>query len=154
MTREQANVMMQDLFDDDSISDALLEELFTSLYDRAPDGEDRDVGLWSLCCAASSGQCSCLTRREHDEGGCLSLDVEGYIGVQRWKLGNDMHGQNVALPIGAPNNAYAFLEEEDPDAYKALRVALEAHSEGSHHRQACLLWDCPEMEMQEHEEAW
>lgn len=27
-------------------------ELFTALYGRAPDADDEEAGVWSLCCAA------------------------------------------------------------------------------------------------------
>ncbi len=37
--------------DDDKLDDAELEAAFNALYERAPDDDDREVGLWSLLCA-------------------------------------------------------------------------------------------------------
>ena len=38
-----------------------LEAAFAALYERNPDDEDRQNGLWSLCCAATP---NCGTRPE------------------------------------------------------------------------------------------
>jgi hypothetical protein len=40
--------------DDDELDDSELTEVFTALYERAPDQSDRDTGLWSLIVAGVS----------------------------------------------------------------------------------------------------
>jgi hypothetical protein len=52
MNKQQAQQFVRDTSDDDQIDDDDLVEVFTALYDRAPDENDRNDGLWNLCCAA------------------------------------------------------------------------------------------------------
>ncbi len=42
--------------DDDNADPDEVEEVFRTLYDRAPDSQDRREGLWSHCCAAVESQ--------------------------------------------------------------------------------------------------
>jgi len=56
-------MVVADLFDDDLPTQELLREVFTVLYDRAPDAEEEEA-LWSLICAAVS-HCPCPTRAAH-----------------------------------------------------------------------------------------
>jgi hypothetical protein len=53
MTKKQAEEYVRDHSDDDEMDDADLAEVFAALYDRQPDQQDYDDGLWSLCCAAA-----------------------------------------------------------------------------------------------------
>ena len=38
--------------DDDPLDDEDLVEVFTIIYERLPDADDKETGLWSLICAA------------------------------------------------------------------------------------------------------
>jgi hypothetical protein len=51
MTKAQATRYVLDN-DDDTADAADLPEVFAALYEREPDQQDIDEGLWSHCCAA------------------------------------------------------------------------------------------------------
>lgn len=70
MTQEQAYQIVRDTYNDDPMDGDELEALFEAIYERAPDQDDRDVGLWSLVCAGTTGCCGCDTRLMHEAGGC------------------------------------------------------------------------------------
>lgn len=52
MTKDDAIAWVADHDDDDVFDDAELEEAFVALYNRPADDDDREVGLWTLCCVA------------------------------------------------------------------------------------------------------
>lgn len=52
MTKKEATAWVKAHEDDDDVDDSELEEVFEALYDRAPDAQDREEGLWSHVCAA------------------------------------------------------------------------------------------------------
>jgi len=52
MTQAQAQQYVLDHEDDDPMDDDDLEEVYTALYGQPPDAQDREDGVWSLCCAA------------------------------------------------------------------------------------------------------
>jgi len=54
MTLQQAEDFIRECDEDDELDDGTLVELFTAIYERKPDQQDRDDGLWSLCCAGVS----------------------------------------------------------------------------------------------------
>ncbi|MEN6401632.1 MAG: hypothetical protein ABFD94_06780 [Armatimonadia bacterium] len=55
MTKSEAVAYVREHGDDDPMGEEELAEVFTAIYDRPPDGQDRADGLWSLCCVASDG---------------------------------------------------------------------------------------------------
>lgn len=62
MTTKQATEWIYDQDDtSDDINEVQLEAAFVALYGRKPDDDDRQAGLWSLCCAATP---NCGTRPE------------------------------------------------------------------------------------------
>ena len=52
MTKKAAIAYMRTHDDYTAGDEATLVEVFTALYGRAPDTQDIDDGLWSLCCAS------------------------------------------------------------------------------------------------------
>lgn len=52
MKAEEVQEFVDSHDDDDDIDDAELERMFRLAYDREPDEDDREAGLWSLICAA------------------------------------------------------------------------------------------------------
>lgn len=65
MTKEEAQQFVADTFDDDSPEQDEIEAAFEAIYERPADSDDRENGLWSLICCATS-HCSCSTRSEHE----------------------------------------------------------------------------------------
>ncbi|TET51334.1 MAG: hypothetical protein E3J64_07040 [Anaerolineales bacterium] len=53
MTRTEAIMWVREHDDDDDLDDDELVEAYTALYGAPPDDYDRQVGLWSHCCAHS-----------------------------------------------------------------------------------------------------
>jgi hypothetical protein len=51
MTKTEATEWVNDHTDEDELDGAELVEVFTALFERAPDAEDCETGLWSLLCA-------------------------------------------------------------------------------------------------------
>ena len=51
MTERQAKEFIHDHDDDDVFLDHELDDVFIALCKRVPSPLDREVGLWSLCCA-------------------------------------------------------------------------------------------------------
>lgn len=70
MTKSKALNIVRESYDDDYLDDDTLEELFSAIYGREPDDEDRASGLWSLLCVATPGLCGCSTRAMHEAGRC------------------------------------------------------------------------------------
>lgn len=70
LSQDQAYSIVRDTFNDDMMGDDILEDLFVAIYERPAEEDDREVGLWSLICAATPGLCGCVTRMEHEAGGC------------------------------------------------------------------------------------
>jgi len=58
MTKSEATAWVHDHEDDSEIDHDDLEQTFAAIYGRAPDAQDREDGLWSLCCV-----CGCLALR-------------------------------------------------------------------------------------------
>ncbi len=54
MTLQEAEKFVREQDEDDEIDQDMLVEVFTAIYDRAPDQHDYDADLWSLCCAGVS----------------------------------------------------------------------------------------------------
>ena len=52
MTQQQAEQWVREHTDDDALDDDELEDAFAAFYQRSPDAQDRQDGLWSLCIAA------------------------------------------------------------------------------------------------------
>ena len=61
MTEQQAIEWVYNQDESGEIDSAQLEQAFAALYGRPADDEDRQAGLWSLCCAACE---NCGTRPE------------------------------------------------------------------------------------------
>lgn len=70
MTEQEAYRIIRETYDDDDIDDLNLDVLFEAIYERSPEIDDREVGIWSLLCAATTGLCGCSTRVQHEAGGC------------------------------------------------------------------------------------
>jgi len=51
MTTAEAEAYVRE-HDDDTADADDLPEVFTAIFGRAPDAQDRAEGLWSHCCAA------------------------------------------------------------------------------------------------------
>lgn len=52
MTKSEAELWVFNHDDNDDLSDDELESAFAAIFDREPDDEDREQGLWSHLCAA------------------------------------------------------------------------------------------------------
>jgi hypothetical protein len=61
MTVAQATEWVYEQDEDREINQGELETVFSALYGRLADDEDRQNGLWSLCCAMTP---NCGTRPE------------------------------------------------------------------------------------------
>lgn len=61
MTAAQATEWVYDQDEAGEVDQDALEAAFAALYGRPADDDDREAGLWSLCCAATPG---CGTRPE------------------------------------------------------------------------------------------
>jgi hypothetical protein len=53
MTKQEAIQFVRDHSDQDNLADDDLAPVYTALYGREPDDQDREEGLWSHCCAAA-----------------------------------------------------------------------------------------------------
>jgi len=53
MTKFEATAWVRNHEDDSEIDHDDLEQAFAAIYGRAPNAQDREDGLWSLCCVAT-----------------------------------------------------------------------------------------------------
>lgn len=56
MTKSQALQYVRSQSDSDHKDETELEEAFAALFERAPDDEDREQGLWSHLCAEEQAE--------------------------------------------------------------------------------------------------
>ena len=66
MNRQQAAAFVADHSDDDDLDQADIDAAFTAIFEREPDDEDRDNGLWSMMVAATNDDPAC----EDDDSCC------------------------------------------------------------------------------------
>ena len=67
MNRQQAAAFVADHSDDDDLDSADIDAAFTAIFEREPDDEDRDNGLWSMMIAATNDDPSCEDDEDEDE---------------------------------------------------------------------------------------
>jgi hypothetical protein len=53
MTKNEAIEFVRSHSDDEQLDIDDVESAFVALFDREPDDQDRNEGLWSHCCAAA-----------------------------------------------------------------------------------------------------
>ena len=61
MTAWQAQEWVYEQDESEELDSTMLERVFAALYGRPADDNDRQAGLWSLCCSACE---NCGTRPE------------------------------------------------------------------------------------------
>ena len=66
MNRQQAVDFVSEHSDDDDLDKADIDAAFTAIFERDPDDEDRDNGLWSMMVAATNDDPACEDD-EYDE---------------------------------------------------------------------------------------
>ncbi len=55
MTNAEATQWVRDHSDGDQLDEQQLEAAFRAIFERAPDADDHEQGLWSHLCAATAG---------------------------------------------------------------------------------------------------
>ena len=59
MNRQQAVDFVSEHSDDDDLDQSDIDAAFTAIFEREPDDEDRDNGLWSMLVAATNDDPAC-----------------------------------------------------------------------------------------------
>jgi hypothetical protein len=65
MNLQQAAAFVAEHSDDDDLDQADIDAAFTAIFERDPDDDDREAGLWSMMVAACDEDASCCEECGH-----------------------------------------------------------------------------------------
>lgn len=115
MTKTQAIEWVKSHTDEDDLDESNLEAAFTAIFDRKPDDEDWEQGLWSHLCAAVE----CEVRgANYTISGSEAIRLAERDGLTLRKYADPVEGERDGL---TPGEALAVVREDSSLIYVIAR---------------------------------